>query len=135
MLGDVVEVVGVVEFDIDGPDSLGFGTAFANAAAATMIVPARQLVAKSLRIMSTLRSQVRALGVPLPVARMVKAFGSDDSQARLDITAVTVPKPEIEVVRDLVRDTVMSMETKAGQGLSSLTCFFSCGAAGIETGA
>jgi hypothetical protein len=47
-----------------------------------MIVPARQLVAKSLRIMSTLRFRVRALGVPLPVVRMAKASGSHNSHAR-----------------------------------------------------
>jgi hypothetical protein len=79
LLADVIEVVGVVEFDIDGPDSPGFGAAFASTAAAMMIVPARQLVAKSLRIMSTLRFQVRALGVPLPIARTAKASSSDDS--------------------------------------------------------
>lgn len=47
-----------------------------------MIVPARQLVAKRLRIMSTLRFRVRALGVPLPVVRMAKASGSHNSHAR-----------------------------------------------------
>jgi hypothetical protein len=55
LLADVVDVVGVVELDIDGPDSPRFGAALASAAAAMMIVPARQLVAKTLRIMSTLR--------------------------------------------------------------------------------
>jgi hypothetical protein len=45
----VVDVVG--EFDIDGPDSLGFGAADASAAAPMMTMPARKLVAKSLRIM------------------------------------------------------------------------------------
>jgi hypothetical protein len=70
LLGDVVDVVGVVEFDIDGPDSPRFGAAYASTAAAMMIVPARKLVAKCLRIMSALRFQVPVRGVPLSVLRM-----------------------------------------------------------------
>jgi ATP-dependent protease HslVU (ClpYQ) peptidase subunit len=50
----VVEVV--VEFDSDGPDSLGFGAGYATAAAPAMMRPARQLAAKSLRFMTTLGS-------------------------------------------------------------------------------
>jgi len=56
LLADVVDVVGVIEFDIDGPDSPGFGPPSASNAAAMAIVPARKLVAKILRIMSKLRS-------------------------------------------------------------------------------
>ncbi len=57
LVADVVDVVGVVEFDIDGPDSLGSGAACASAAAPTITMAARPLVAKSLRIMSTFRFQ------------------------------------------------------------------------------
>jgi hypothetical protein len=60
-LVDVVGVVGVVEviveFDSDGPDSLGFGAVYATAAAPAMTRPARQLTAKSLRFMITLGSR------------------------------------------------------------------------------
>jgi hypothetical protein len=65
LVADVVVVVGVVgEFDINGPDSLGFGAAFASAAAPMTTMPARQLVAKSLRIMIHTLFQVRTLGAP-----------------------------------------------------------------------
>ena len=67
MVADVVVVVGVVgEFDIDGPDSLGFGVADASAVAPMMAMPARQLVAKSLRIMIHTLFQARTLGAPTP---------------------------------------------------------------------
>jgi len=56
-LADVVGVVEVVvESDSDGPDSLGFGAVYATAAALAMMRPARQVMAKSLRFMTTLGS-------------------------------------------------------------------------------
>jgi hypothetical protein len=58
LVADVVVVVGVVgEFGIDGPDALGFGAAFASAAAPMMTMPARLAVAKCLRIMIAVRSR------------------------------------------------------------------------------
>jgi len=65
LVADVVVVVGVVgESDIDGPDSLEFGAADASAVAPMMAMPARQLVAKSLRIMIHTLFQARTLGAP-----------------------------------------------------------------------
>lgn len=52
----VVGVVGVVEFDIDGPDPLGFAAACASDTAPMMMRLARQLVAKSLRVMIAFHS-------------------------------------------------------------------------------
>ena len=67
MVADVVVEVGVVgESDIDGPDSLGFGAADANAVAPMMPMPARQLAAKSLSIMIHTLFQARTLGAPTP---------------------------------------------------------------------
>jgi hypothetical protein len=57
LVADVVDVVGVVELDIDGPDSLGSGAACASVAAPTITMATRELVAKSLRIMSKFRFQ------------------------------------------------------------------------------
>jgi len=76
LVADVVVVVGVVgESDIDGPDSLGFGAADASAVAPMMTMPARQLVAKSLRIMIHTLFQARTLGAPTPWVRMASAIG------------------------------------------------------------
>jgi hypothetical protein len=76
LVADVVVVVGVVgEFDIDGPDSLGFGAADASAVAPMMTMPARQLVAKSLRIMIHTLFQAHALGAPTPWVRMASDIG------------------------------------------------------------
>jgi hypothetical protein len=49
-----VDVVVVGEFDMDGPDSLGVGAAFASIATPVTAAPTRQVAAKSLSIMSTL---------------------------------------------------------------------------------
>ena len=62
-------------FDIEGPDSLGFGAACAIAAAPMMTMPARQLVAKTLRFMIHTLFSVRALGAPTPWVRMASAIG------------------------------------------------------------
>jgi hypothetical protein len=76
LVADVVVVVGVVgEFDIDGPDSLGFGAADASAVAPMMTMPARQLVAKILSIMIHTPFQARTLGAPTPWARIASAIG------------------------------------------------------------
>ena len=82
MVADVVVVVGVVgESDIDGPDSLGFGAADASAVAPMMTMPARQLVAKSLRIMIHTLFQARTLGAPTPCVRMASAIGFKCAQS------------------------------------------------------
>ena len=82
MVADVVVVVGVVgESDVDGPDSLGFGAADASAVAPIMAMPARQLVAKSLRIMIHTLFQARTLGAPTPWVRMASAIGFKCAQS------------------------------------------------------
>ena len=82
MVADVVVVVGVVgEFDIDGPDSLGFGAADASAVAPIMAMPARQLVAKSLSIMIHTLFRARTLGAPTPWVRMASAIGFKCAQS------------------------------------------------------
>lgn len=53
----VVDVVGVV--DTDGPDSVRFGAALANATAPVMTMAARPLTAKSFSITIALRSDAR----------------------------------------------------------------------------
>jgi hypothetical protein len=55
VVGGGVDVVGVVEFDIDGPDSIGFG-ATVTAAALAMTMPTRQLAARISDFMITSRS-------------------------------------------------------------------------------
>jgi hypothetical protein len=54
---DVVDVIDVVESVIYDPDSLGFGAALASASAPMITMPARALMAKSLTVMTTLRSR------------------------------------------------------------------------------
>jgi hypothetical protein len=93
LVGDVVDVVVVVEFDNDGPDPLG--AALASIAAPAMMRPAKQPAAKSLRIMITFHSGrtprrslhvvhvlerylVRVTGAPAPpVAWRWAAFADD----------------------------------------------------------
>lgn len=70
-------------FDIEGPDSLGFGAACAIAAAPMMTMPARQLVAKTLRFMIHTLFSVRALGAPTPCQRMPALFGFTEFASRI----------------------------------------------------
>jgi hypothetical protein len=53
---DVVDVIDVVESVIYDPD-WGFGAALASASAPMITMPARALMAKSLTVMTTLRSR------------------------------------------------------------------------------
>jgi hypothetical protein len=92
LVADVVVVVGVVgEFDIGGPDSLGFGAADASAVAPMMTMPARQLVAKTLRIMIHTLFSARTLGAPTPWVRMASATGFNCPPSPDDNNGATPP--------------------------------------------
>jgi hypothetical protein len=65
LVADVVEVVVVVEFDNDDPESLGSGAACASATAPMMTNAAREHAAKSLWVMITFRSRCAHSAHPL----------------------------------------------------------------------
>jgi hypothetical protein len=78
---DVVDVVVVGEFDMGGPDSLGVGAAFASTATPVTTAPTRQVAAKSLSIMSTLRFRY-ALLADLYLARVTSDIGFNGVRAK-----------------------------------------------------